>query len=401
MPKLFKIPLIFLFIGSLLGVFLRWQFISPSSGINYIFVLHGHSHVMFLGWIFNVLYLAFVYNHIPTTGHKFYKTTFYILQIVTVGMLISFPLQGYGFWSILFSTIHTFGALVFCARFLFQTKEERSLSIWYSRAALVFFILSAAGPFFLGYIMANNLSTSNWNNFAIYFYLHFQYNGFFFFGILSLFFRELETMEIPFDLARVKATGWLFAIACVPAYALSTLWAKPGYFFNFLGMAAALVQCVALFLLVKVIWDNKRLLRQKFRPTAATLLQVALLSLIVKILLQVASCFPAVAQLALELRPVVIAYLHLVLLGVISAFLFGWYIQQGLLETRMAKRATMIFMGGFFGMEVALVISPWVSGGSSLMTIDSAEYNLLFAVMVSLSIFLLLLAQKNMTKVRI
>src|SRR5688572_29855994 len=104
-----RIPLLFLFIGTLLGVFLRWQFISATPGVNYSFVLHGHSHIMFLGWIFNALYVGICYNHIAAEETKFFRILFIALQVLVVGMLIAFPLQGYGFYSILLSTLHTFG----------------------------------------------------------------------------------------------------------------------------------------------------------------------------------------------------------------------------------------------------------------------------------------------------
>src|SRR6187401_3648361 len=112
----YRVPLLFLLIGSLIGVFLRWQFISPTSGVNYIFFLHAHSHIMFLGWIFNVLYIAFVTKHVDENGDKFFLSLFWVLQVLNVGMLISFPLEGYGPFSILFSTLHTVGAILFVVR---------------------------------------------------------------------------------------------------------------------------------------------------------------------------------------------------------------------------------------------------------------------------------------------
>src|SRR5690349_9291702 len=264
MLNYFRIPLTFLFVGSLLGVFLRWQFIIPTAGINYSFFLHGHSHIMFLGWIFNALYIAFCHNHISETEMRFFKKVFVVLQVLVVGMLISFPLQGYGFYSILFSTLHTGCVFVFIIVFFRKTKNDTSVSAWFTRIALVFFTISTAGPFSLGYLMSNEMGHTNWYFFSIYFYLHFQYNGFFIFGIFSMFFNLLERKGIRFDLRKARMFGWILAAVCLPTYLLSILWAKPGLAFNIVAGISAFVQFIALGYLISVLTECSPEIRNTF-----------------------------------------------------------------------------------------------------------------------------------------
>jgi hypothetical protein len=400
MLKHSRIPLLFLFIGSLLGVFLRWQFISPTSGANYSFFLHGHSHIMFLGWVFNALYIALVTNHTGHNQQRFYVILFYVLQALTVGMLISFPMQGYGFWSILFSSFHTIGAFVFIIRFLIQTSGLQTSSIWYARTAMIFFMISAAGPFSLAYLMANDLGSSNWYNFSIYFYLHFQYNGFFFFGILALFFNELERKQIRFSNSQARRTGLVFAIACIPAYLLSILWAKPGYTFNTIGSLSAILQCIGLFLFLKLLIENSKEIRKTFKPMSLALLSFALIAVVLKFALQVASAFPSIVQMAYELRPVVIAYLHLVLVGTITSFLFAWYVENELLTKNLIKPAAILFFISFVGMEIVLTLVPWWDLVNDLLKLNAVEYSFGFAVSLSLSYFIFLLGSfKKLTKI--
>ena len=232
MLKYARVPLLFLFIGSVLGVFLRLQFIAPTAGANYMFFLHGHSHVMFLGWISNALFIAFVHNHIDTTALRPFKNIFLTIQALIVAMTISFPIQGYGFYSILFSTLHTFCFLVFAILFFRSTRNDNSQSVWYARVSLIFFAVSTIGPFSLGYLMANGLGHTNWYYYSIYFYLHFQYNGFFLFGVFSIVLHLLEEKKVGLDPQRVRLYGKALAILCVPTYFLSVLWAKPGFSFN-------------------------------------------------------------------------------------------------------------------------------------------------------------------------
>ena len=353
-----KIPLAFLAIGSLLGVFLRWQFVWPTPGVNYSFLLHGHSHIMFLGWAFNALYLAFVINHIPREKLKFYKLLFIILQLLTAGMLISFPLQGYGVVSIILSSVHTVGAILFGVRFIQCVKSDTGIATWFAKVSIACFIVSTAGPFSLGYLMAHGLGQSNWYYFAIYFYLHFQYNGFFVFGILSLFFKLLERNGIQYDVKQTKLFGWILFFTFIPTYLLSILWAKPGVIFNLIAGIAGLAQLVAFMLFVRIAWKSNHKLRMHLRDGSSSFLGVILVAFGIKVILQLFSALPSVAQMAYELRPVVIAYLHLVLLGIVTLFLFVWYQEQNILR-RSSSTIILVFLIAFLLMEFALVFNPW------------------------------------------
>jgi hypothetical protein len=384
----YKVPLLFLFIGSLIGVFLRWQFISPTSGVNYIFFLHAHSHIMFLGWILNVLYIAFVTKHIDEKGDKFFLGLFWVLQVLNVGMLISFPLEGYGPFSILFSTLHTIAAILFVVRFFIKTKNVASTSSWYAKTALIFFAISAAGPFSLGYLISKGMGSSNWYDFSIYFYLHFQYNGFFLFGVFSLLFSQLEKKNIRFQRQKAKTVGIILAAATVPAYILSTLWAKPGYLFNIIGAATGLVQCfcfVVLLTLVKPILTD---IKRTFANPSVGLLIVALSGFGLKLLLQMISAFPSIAQMAYELRPVVIAYLHLILIGMITSSLLVWYLEEKVIFHIVPKGTIYLYLISFFGMETCLVLTPWWNIVSESIVLQASDFTFLFSALLCLSFLL-------------
>jgi hypothetical protein len=390
MLKYYKVPLWFLFAGSLLGVFLRLQLVSPTAGVNYTFFLHTHSHVMFLGWIFNALYIGFVSHHVPPVNQRFFRVLFIAMQGLVVAMLISFPLQGYGFYSILFSTMHTLAAFVFMYKFFRVTRQSDTVSLWYARIALVFFIVSTIGPFSLGYLMANGMGHSQWYYFALYFYLHFQYNGFFLFGVFSLIFHLYQVKGTHLPERETKRVGWVFAIACLPAYFLSVLWAKPGMAYNALGGIAAIAQISGFIILLKAILKNITITRQRFNKHSQTALTFVLTALGLKFALQLASAFPKAAQLAFDLRPIVIGYIHLVLLGVLTLAIFVWYLESSLLPIAKFKTTLQLFLTSFIGMEVCLIMSPWweiLPGESS-----SAHWILFFSVILALATLALLIS---------
>jgi len=107
-------------------------------------------------------------------------------------MLITFPLQGYGLYSIIISTLHMLFSVILLFRFNRETRLTNSEPIRFARMASLFFILSSVGPFAVGILAANGLGHTSWYHLAVYFYLHFQYNGAFTFGVFSLLFHWLE-----------------------------------------------------------------------------------------------------------------------------------------------------------------------------------------------------------------
>ena len=193
MPRLWiKISFTFLIITAILGAFLRFLIIQPIEGINYKYFLHGHSHVAFMGWIFNALFAIIYISFIKQNDRpiKSYSIMFWLFQISVVGMLLTFPVQGYAALSITFSTMHVLVSWWFAFKAWKDISDLPAHKFSAPRAfikwSLLFMVLSSAGPFALGYIMAKGLSDTYFYQLAIYFYLHFQYNGWFTFAILPM-----------------------------------------------------------------------------------------------------------------------------------------------------------------------------------------------------------------------
>ncbi|HPH47271.1 MAG TPA: hypothetical protein PLJ60_09645 [Chryseolinea sp.] len=351
MRRLFRVPLIFFFIAACIGLLLRWHFVSPLPWIKFPYWLHTHSHMMFLGWVFNTLFLAYVSNY--SLIDKRYKSLFIVMQCLLCVMLISFPLQGYGIVSIIFSTLHTICVAVFCLWILKDFKKTKgSVSIDYGRISLILFLISSLGPFTLGPLMAIGFGQTKWYYFAVYFYLHFQYNGVFIFGLFSLFYHEMEERGIQFNRVAAEKSKRLLWIAIFPTYFLSTLWADPGLLFNIIGFIGAIIQIISLYCFIQVIRPLK------FEPTYPknkVLLLIAFFSLILKSILQLVSAHPQIAHLAFDIRSFIIAYLHLVLIGVITLFLLGWYIEKNVVEIKSSASIYFIVIG-FVGSELVMVL---------------------------------------------
>ena len=188
------IAVIYFLIIALLGVTLR-LFAVIDIPATYKFLVHTHSHVALLGWVYTALitliYYVFIY---PAKVSKKYMLIFWFTQVTILGMLLSFPFTGYALFSIIFSSLFLIASYWFVFFFFKQCpsnlKKTRSYKL--IRISLWYMVISSIGPWALGIIMNTAGSGSAWYRNAIYFFLHFQYNGWFLVAITGIFLYILE-----------------------------------------------------------------------------------------------------------------------------------------------------------------------------------------------------------------
>jgi len=364
-----------LLIVSFIGVILRYKIAFSLPFVDQKYLLHGHSHFAFAGWITQVLMVLLVQylSHYKGEGtFKKYRWLLYGNLITAYGMLIFFPLQGYGFGSISFSTLSIINSYFFAIKYwkdLNTITHKNTSHLWY-KAALLFNVISSLGAFSLAYMMANKIIHQNWYLAAIYYFLHFQYNGWFFFAGMGLFVSRLE--KIILETKQLKIIFWLFCLACIPAYFLSALWLPIPLIIYWMVVASAIAQLAGWVILVNLIYKNKAAIKQAFPKYGRQLLLLSAIALTIKLLLQVGSTHPSLSQLAFGFRPIVIGYLHLVLLGMITIFILGYIISNNLLAPgKYFITGVWIFISGIIINEILLmlqgvtglsnIVVPWMS----------------------------------------
>src|ERR1700676_3982659 len=104
---------------SVLGVLLRYKIAFPLPLINYNFLLQAHSHFAFSGWLSTAIFTALVYI-LAQSGFPVGKTyifQFRLAQTASFGMLLSFPLEGYGALSVFFSSLFILFSCWFALQF--------------------------------------------------------------------------------------------------------------------------------------------------------------------------------------------------------------------------------------------------------------------------------------------
>jgi len=179
-------------------------------------------------------------------------------------------------------------------------------------------IISSLGPWMLGIIMQTSGQESSLYKNAIYFYLHFQYNGWFIIAVIGIYIYILEQHAILFSKKVFNNFFWLLNSGVIATFFISILWMKPPVIINSLAVIGSIFQLIAFGLLLKLVKTNKSKLNSIFSPFLSTILKISAGIFLVKLVLQLTVCIPFFADVVSYNVDFVIGYIHWIFLGVVS-----------------------------------------------------------------------------------
>lgn len=382
------ISLIWLIVAVVFATILRSSFMfGMGSWFNYKYFLHTHSHLAFLGWVFNIIYY-FLLKQYNLLESKKYGTLFAILNLSVLGMLFTFPFQGYALWSITFSTLHILLSYIFAVFFYRDTRGQKSLHRKFALASIFFMVFSSLGVFSIGPILSMGLKDSIYYDLAIYFYLHFQYNGWFILSIISIVLYQVKTID---------SDNWqrafnLFFVSTILNYSLSTLWTDPGWVINIISVLSALMQFHALFLVSKDLIVHFKTL-DKFQ---SYILKFIFVLLVVKVFFTLAGSIQEVAMFVYYNRNLVIGFLHLVFLGIVSTLFFQFIANDlGINNKAYYKRTMIFFLIVFMISEILYTLtSIGFNGNVILILSDMIVFTTWVLTAIALTISVILIKQQ-------
>jgi hypothetical protein len=355
-----KISLASLAVVALLGCVLRYKIAFSLPFIDQKYLLHAHSHFAFSGWITQALMaclVGYLFNQGLNNLLKKYRILLTANLLTACGMLFTFPWEGYGLYSIVFSTLSIFVSYFFAViywRDLNRLTQKNIAHSWF-KLAVLFNAVSSIGAFSLAFMMATKNMHQEWYMAAIYFFLHFQYNGWFFFGCMGLFTVFLLHRDI--DKKYLGIVFQSFAYSVVPIYFLSILWAKLPAWLYVIIVLSALSQTAGFVLLVIVVKRQIKNMLLYVPRTAVWLAGFAAFALLIKLSLQLFSVIPSLNQLVFGFRPIVIGYLHLVFLGITTFFILSYSILQSYIVVyRLTWRGICVFSIGVIVNEGLLMV---------------------------------------------
>jgi hypothetical protein len=358
--KWLTIALVNLCVLALLGITLRYKIAFSLPFIDQRNLLHGHSHFAFSGWVSTALMTLLLYYLQKNKQENYSKRYSLILlanQVCSYGMLLSFLIQGYAFFSILFSTLCIFVSYAFSIVYwkdLNKLNLKRNSHLWF-KAALLFNVVSSIGPYSLAFMMSNHLINQKLYLLSIFYFLHFQYNGWFLFVCFGLFISKFY--EITGNEKKLNIIFWIFAISSVPLFFVSSLWLPIPTFVYSLVIVSAVMQVIGWGWFITIVGRQVSKLKQEISSAARWLMILAAISMSIKLILQLTSTYMPLNQLVFGFRPIVIGYLHLVFLAIISIFILGYILSEKLfIINKIIIFGAWVFVSGIFINEFLLMI---------------------------------------------
>lgn len=391
-----RIAVINMAIVAVLGTLMRYKIAFSLPFLDQKFLQESHSHFAFTGWITHTLFFMLMHvfrSSLPSINEKAYRLLIQFNLLTAYGMLISFAFQGYGAVSIVFASLSLIIGYLFAWRALIDANrlpDSHPGKNWI-KAALWFSVLSTFGTMVLSWMMATRQYDQETYLGSIYFYLHFQYNGWFLFACFGIFLDRIRHFNLNARLVRYSFL--LFVIAGIPAYFLSTLWANIPIWLYVIVVIAAFLQIAGWYYFIRLIRENLSQLRASFSMLVLLLFLVVALALTIKLILQLGSIVPAISDLAYSFRPIVIAYLHLVLLLIISVFLLTFMYGTGLLKQNKSTRIVLLlFVIGVILNEIVLAVQGiWSFSYTVIPYANEALFGI--AMLMLISVMLLAIFQ--------
>ncbi len=347
------LAIINLFLVALAGVLMRYKILFSLPIIQQKNLLHAHSHFAFSGWVSLALCtgLLYILNQHLIVDLKKYRKLLIFSQVASFGMLFTFPFTGYGFLSILFSTLYIVFSYLFTYHFYKDSKRSSlppSIRKWLI-TGMIWWVISSLGAFALAIMMANKVQGQFLQIGSVYWFLHFQYNGWFIFGVIGIFLYRFAR-NIHGESVLYHLLTW----SMLPAFFLSTLWMEVPVWVETVSIFAAIAQVAAIVYLWKLLPNLKDISKNR---EVRVLVFLSIGFLLMKFVFQGMSAIPFFSQYAFGLRPIVIGFLHLVFLGCVSLFLFAFFIEIGIIQgSEWLRRGLIIFTTGVILNEIVLFV---------------------------------------------
>ncbi|NEN23916.1 hypothetical protein G3O08_10440 [Cryomorpha ignava] len=353
-------------IAGILGLTMRYIFVSEIPFLKYKNVLHAHSHIAMMGWAFMLVTAGIMYFFDPHFRlKKVARNTLFLNTIAVIGMTITFILQGYAVESIAFSAMHLFTAYYFGINILLKLKgAKKSTPHRFLKWSIYWYLISSLGLLAIGPISNIFGAHHPFYTGSIQFFIHFQFNGWFTFGALAILIKFLEHRGYVFAISNGI---WITLIlSVILTYLLSVTFSTPLDILFYLNAAGVILQAIAYSVILKAIFKGIRHIRFN-SPIIRTLFFLGIGSLVVKVFIQLVVVIPFIAVISYTIHNYVIAFIHLIMLGSITFTISALLLQERqLILTKTAKAGWIILATGFTLTELILVVQGtmfWMAMG--------------------------------------
>lgn len=359
--------LFFFFVASVFGLMMRYYFLGEIPFFAYKHLLHTHSHIALLGWGYMLIMGYYVFSF-GTDQKKvgLYKKMLLISVVAILGMLLSFPIQGYGSVSIFFSSIHMLSSYYFSYQILQDIKRNPSTtSVRIIRFSIYWMLLSTLGLLAIGPVSATLGKTHPLYFMSVQWFLHLQLSGWFTYAVFGVLMHYLEERGKTIHLSKVQV--WTLHLSVLLTYALSVSWSTPMPFLSPTNSLGVVMQSVAYFWILRSLFSA--LFPGLGFPShwVDRLMYLGMMSLIAKALAMALLAIPSVAHISITIRLFVIGFIHLVMLGTVSLGIGAVMVRKGWLPIdKLSKKGWTLLIWAFVPTETLLFgqgLLLWIEAG--------------------------------------
>jgi hypothetical protein len=329
--------LAFLAVTLLSGAWLRSAFVWQDAlgGFSFRNALHAHSHVAFFGWTTMALF-AVIVAAAPPRREGWLRAHAHLVGLGSAAAFVGFLQSGYAPHTIALSSLH----VLFWVAFVLGTWERVEAldgpPRGFFRAALVFLALAGVGALTPGVVVARGIFDPWINQLSIQFFLTPFVSGWLLLGIMGAAY------------ARLRGGRWqrwalgLVAAGVFPSVFLHVAAPPPVVELLLVGRVGTLLIGAGTLLFARDV------LRHATDPLLLLIGAAALAKGVTEIVAAIALPMGTISS-----RPLTIAYLHLVLLAMITPALLA------ALEVRVRPAHVTVFAAGIAVMLTGIVATGW------------------------------------------
>jgi hypothetical protein len=353
----FRYALAMLVLTLLAGALLRASFTWPAWRVGYgPHVMHAHSHVGFFGWaVLAVCGVITARIRITRISAAVHTVLAHAIGVGSAAAFVAFAQRGYDMTTITISAVHVLLWVIFVASVwrplgTLPTNERR-----YLRTGVAFLATAGLATIAPVLMMVRGVSEPWLLQMAVKLFLTPFVTGFLVITALGLLYSRVRAR------AGALPALWLIALGTVPSTLLYVTAAPPAPWLPWvgragMGMVGAGLVCVACDI------AYSRLARRAETPELPPLAALALAAVAVAGAVKLLAAL-GVGATFMHSRNIVVAVLHLVLLGVVTpSFILA------LRPELRAPRRTAAYAASLFVMLGSIAVSGWPWAARTLMT---------------------------------
>lgn len=376
------LPAFLYFIITLLsGTLIRLIWVHPTIvQMNTPFLIHAHSHIALLGWLFCAITALLMLRFVPPSAYKKLLPPWLLLSLhlLLIIMTWAFAKEGYAAISITVSTILipiTCWILLLVAEAFPKDTSTNRPDLLFARAAVWFFLLSNIGPLALA---AGTMMGPEWIQFWVSFYLHMQFSGWITLAIIALLLSYLpaDTLTSPGTEFSDRLCFYLVLFGTLLQFEPLVRSESTTFWLQYAGLLGASILAAGILMIItRLMPVLKGNIRYDVSNTpvmlsirARLLLITGVLALGIKTLLHIPASIPEIGTILTSSHLLGVAYAHLALLGFASCLLL-WFIRLALLKEDTLKSGGKSAQSGSIRHALTITGDITIISGSAVMVL--------------------------------